>query len=421
MRRENWLALLVVLIFVSLVLGLPELVALSGAALAVVPVAHLWSRWSLRRVSYQRRFSERRAFPGEVVEITVGLRNEKLLPLSWLTVTDTWPLGVALLDRELATSPNKLVGYLSHAFAIRGREGVQRRYHLRCVARGFYAFGPARLVSGDLFGLFEQERWDDQRDWLIVYPELRDLVELGLPPKEPFGETRADLRIFEDPSRAVGVRDYQPEDSFRHVHWKASARRQALQVKVYEPTTSFNLIVFLNVATFARYWEGVDPEKLERAISVAASIANYAAAERYVVGLVANGSVPGSDQAVKVPAGRSPYQLMHVLEALAAVTSFSTTSIEHLLLSESPRLPWGATLVVVTTVVTEPLLTTLVRLRDVGRRLVLISLAQEPLKQELPGILTYHLPGSEASQGAPPPKARPAEGTAVPAAIPAAG
>jgi uncharacterized protein (DUF58 family) len=404
MRRQNWLALVALLVAISLVLGLPELLALSGAALAVVPVAQLWSRWSLRRVRYRRAFSERRAFPGEIVEVTVGLANDKPLPLSWLTVTDTWPADLALLDRELSTLPHKRVGTLRHAFALRGRERARRTYRVQCRARGFYGFGPAHLASGDLFGLFEQQRWDDGRQWLIVYPTVRDLVSLGLPPKDPFGETRAHQRIFEDPSRAVGVRDHQPEDGFRHVHWKATARRQTLQVKVYEPTTSFSLIVFLNVATYARHWEGVDPERLERAISVAASIASYAAGQRYVLGLVANGTVPGSDQALKVPPGRSPYQLMHVLEALAAVTPFATTSLERLLLAESPRLPWGATLVVVTAVLTDELLSTLIRLRDGGRRLVLVSLAQEPPKQELPGILVHHLPGGGALEaGAPGP------------------
>ena len=40
-----------------------------------------------------------------------------------------------------------------------------------------------------------------------------------------------------DPLRTVGVRDYHPEDSFRHLHWKATARAQQLQVRVFEPTT----------------------------------------------------------------------------------------------------------------------------------------------------------------------------------------
>jgi len=51
--------------------------------------------------------------------------------------------------------------------------------------------------------------------------------------------------------------------------------------------------------------------------------------------------------------------------------------------------------VVVTAIVSEELVATLLRLRDVGRRLVLISLDQEPPGRELEGILSYHLPGVE--------------------------
>ena len=40
--------------------------------------------------------------------------------------------------------------------------------------------------------------------------------------------------------RTVGVRDYRPGDSPRRLHWKATARApgQALQVKLFEPTTT---------------------------------------------------------------------------------------------------------------------------------------------------------------------------------------
>ena len=112
---------------------------------------------------------------------------------------------------------------------------------------------------------------------------------LGFPPKEPLGETKAAWRIFEDRVRPLGVREHQPGDSFRDVHWKASARRQDLQVKIYEPTTSHNLVLFLNVATFARHWHGIDPVRLEKTIGVAASIASHAVDQRMIVGLIANG------------------------------------------------------------------------------------------------------------------------------------
>jgi hypothetical protein len=75
------------------------------------------------------------------------------------------------------------------------------------------------------------------------------------------------------------------------------------------------------------------------------------------------------------------------------VTSFATLTIHALLRRESPRLPWGATLVTVTATVTEELATTILHLRDAGRRMALVSLADED-PPELDGVATYHLPPS---------------------------
>ena len=136
---------------------------------------------------------------------------------------------------------------------------------------------------------------------------------------------------------------------------------------------------------------GVLPDVLERAVSIAASIANYAAEHRWTFGLLSNG-VPRSDQPLKVLPGRSPDQLVHVLEALAAVTSFATSSIEVLLRAESPRIPLGATLVLVSAVVSDEILATLIQLKEAGRRVVLVSLAEEQPPADLPGIIVHHLP-----------------------------
>jgi uncharacterized protein (DUF58 family) len=139
------------------------------------------------------------------------------------------------------------------------------------------------------------------------------------------------------------------------------------------------------------------PEVLEEAVSLAASIASYGVTEKYQVGLLANGSVPGSDQPLKVLPSRDPQQLTRILEALAAVTGFATLSIERMLTAESPRLPWGATLLLVTATVYDELLATLLRLRDAGRRLVLISLSADCPLPTRPQSAAGHASGEAGS------------------------
>jgi uncharacterized protein (DUF58 family) len=397
MFNKAWIQLALVLIPLALLFDVQALLAISILLLTVVPAAWWWNRRSLNQVNYERQLSERRAFPGEVVDLTLRVTNHKLLPLGWLSAEDQWSMALPLEEGTLFASPSGQMGLFRSAFSLRPYERVGRRFRIRCTRRGFYPFGPVRLSSGDIWGLFRHSQTLGHLDWLVVYPQVLPLEVLGFPPKEPLGETKATWRIFEDPSRAVGIRDHRPEDGFRRIHWKASARRQELQVKVYEPTTSHNLVIFLNVATFAKHWEGTRPVLLEQTIAVAASIASHSVDARYLVGLMANGSIPHSDQPIKVLPSRRPDQLARVLEALAAVTSFTTSTIETLLLAESARLPWGSTLVVVTAVVTEDLLSALVHLNNVGRRLVVVSLEDENTSYQFlpPEILVHHLPADK--------------------------
>jgi uncharacterized protein (DUF58 family) len=397
MFNKAWIYLALLLIPVGLAFDVPAVLTLSALLLTVVPVAWWWDRRSLGSVIYERVLGERRAFPGEVIDLTLRVTNRKLLPLSWLSIEDQWSRALPLTEGTLFPSVSGRSGVFRTAFSLRWFERVSRRLQIQCTRRGYYPFGPVRLSSGDLWGLFRHDVALDYLDWLIVYPQVLPLDALGFPTKEPLGERTAAWRIFEDPNRVVGIRDHRPEDGFRHIHWKASARRQELQVKSYEPTTSHNLIVFLNIATFTRHWEGTNPLLLEQAIAVAASIAGHAARDRFLVGLLANGTIPHSDQSIKVLPSRRPDQLARILEALAAATSFTTSTIEALLLAESPRLPWGATMVVVTPVVSDDLLSVLTHLHRVGRRIVFVSLEDKPSRSyDLPpGVLVYHLPASE--------------------------
>jgi len=407
MFNESWIALSIIISVLGLLLRQPPLLAVASLLLTVSGVSWAWSRCSLRGVEYGRKFSEWRVFQGEELDLIVRVTNRKLLPLSWLRVDDQVPADLALLEGKVLPSSQPEIGHLSNLFALRWYERVNRRYRLKPHRRGFYAFGPVQMRSGDFFGLFQRRQTLQQRDWLIVYPKVRPLAELGLPTKDPFGESKAWQRIFEDPSRTIGVREYQPEDSFRRIHWKASARLQKFQSRLYEPTTSQQLVIFLNVATFPKPWQGIVPDVLEEAVIVAASIASYGVEQKYQVGLLANGSVPGSDQPLKVLPSRDPQQLIRILEALAAVTGFATSSIEQMLNSESPRLSWGATLLLVTATVYDDLLANMLRLRDAGRRLVLVSLSEDCPDLADQGIRTYVLSGTAGVDFRPPARKSP--------------
>ncbi len=401
-ERENsifsdaWVPLAVLFIIIGFFADRNSaLLALGFALLSIVWVSTIWKNLSLFGVTYEREFDRTRVFPGEPIELTVKVGNDKLLPLTWLQFRDELPIAI---ESELAISQvtSEITGKytLQNTFSLYGRESSQRTVTLRFPKRGYYNLGPVSYESGDIFTLFTIERTHQHIDNLIVYPQIFPLEELDLPPKEPFGDIRVHQSLFTDPIKTQGVRDYQYGDRFRDVHWKASARRGYLQTKVYDPSVGMTIAVFLNVATMEKHWMGFDPEKLERAISVAGSICNFGIQQDWGVGVYANGSVPGSDQPIRVPPSRSPNQLGNTLEALAAVTEFATGSVERMMLRESPSIPWSGTIVLVTAVVTDEILVALVRLKEAGRRIVLLSLADEPPPKGLGNLITYHIPAT---------------------------
>src|SRR5207237_5689711 len=122
-----------------------------------------------------------------------------------------------------------------------------------------------------------------------------------------------------DPLRIRSVREYAQGDSPRYVHWKATARRGTLQTKLFEPAATPQLFIFCNQDTFIHIREGINSDTLELTITVAASLANHALNEGYMVGLQVNVAAISSDRQIKLPPSRDPGQFTRILESLARV------------------------------------------------------------------------------------------------------
>lgn len=360
--------------------------------LTVYGLIWLWWKLSFVGVSSRLELSEIRAFEGEDVELRIITTNRKYLPVFWLNTAYAIPAGIILKELDLAVEPSSQRGHLRSYWSLSPWQTVVRRHVIACKERGYYQIGPGTLITGDPVGFFSGQLDLPQTFELIIYPKVYPLAPLVLPARQPFGEFRSVGRLFEDPMRTIGVREWQMGDSQRRIHWKATAKHQALFSRVYEPAEEEKIMIFLNIATLEKFWHGYIPELQEQAIRVASSLAYELSEKRLPIGLIANGRLYRREQSIKLLPGRSPDQLMLILELLAGVTSFATSSIEDLLVAEAPGIPWGTTLVLITAVTHDALLATLLDLAAAGRPIVLISLADQPPADFLPQIVVYHLP-----------------------------
>ncbi len=387
--RFGLLALLAVLLLAAWH-GQLVIVVLLGLILAAAGTAKLWSRLSLVGVSCQRALSANRAFPSEAIELKVRLVNRKLLPLPWVQVDAEIPTPLTPTDATLPPADRPGCQFLSHAASLLWYSSISWRYRLLCRKRGCYTLGPPVVSSGDIFGFYPRSAIQSVKEEVVVYPRLYPVSHLGIPSLYPMGEAPAERRIFEDPTRTIGVRDYTPHDSLRHVHWKASARRQNLQIKVFEPSTTLKAALFLAVDSFPDYKASHDDD-FELGVSTAASVANYAIQQRSSVGLFVNTRLPASGQPLKILPGGGTNQLVNMLEALARVTAAASTPFSDFLQEEWGRLPWGTTLVLIFSQPPAALPALVVSLKAAGYKVLVLQIGENNHNIIVPDVAWYYI------------------------------
>ncbi|MGD8397294.1 MAG: DUF58 domain-containing protein [Anaerolineae bacterium] len=337
------------------------LYALSG----IYALGRVWARRSVDAVAVERRH-DRRVFLGESFRVAVEVRNEGWLPVLWMRLSDTVPAQLTP-----ATPFRRII-------SLGPKERLQLEYRLVGRRRGYYPMGPFVTQGGDLLGTMTHEASQGAGGAVVVYPKIVPLHDLGLPSQMPFGALSSHKRLFEDPSRIQGVRDYQPGDSPRHMDWKTSARLGALQVRRYEPAIALETAIFLNLSA-EEYPQACIHQAPELGIVVAASAAVRLGEMRQAVGLVSNGrdplaAEPGFMPALPLRKGR--HHLTNLLELLARIEiareGESPVPFRDLLIQKSLALPWGSTVLAITSRETEGLVDALLALRRRGLAVILV-------------------------------------------------
>jgi uncharacterized protein (DUF58 family) len=382
-----WTALLLLLFVIALFMD-RGLLAVFALILAVATGATtLWARYCLAKVAYRRYFGTRHLSFGEETTLTLEFENAKPLPLAWLLVREEFPDDVALLTGELQQNTPGDPATLVTLLALRWYERVSRTHRIQGIRRGRFQFGPAELSSGDVFGYQRQVVEDPHVDEILVYPKIVPVEALSLPVARPMGEWVASRRVTYDPLRFATVREYVPGDNPRHIHWRATARTTLLQVKEFDPSDTLALMMAIDVQTTARSYEYV-PDDLEFVISAAASVALYALDEGHMVGMCANALTREANTWSRIAPGRHVNQANVLLSAMAALGPFRGQPLASMLCEIMPELPYGATVIAVTSQPNEAVYESLANLQDAGHRVLLLTVGREPI--DMPSQIPHH-------------------------------
>ncbi|WP_303783393.1 DUF58 domain-containing protein [Azovibrio restrictus] len=335
--RLTVLALLTLMAYVAAVNhGRGLLWGLASLFLAALVTGLLWPRWLLHRLEISRRIP-RRAAEDEEIELAIRVRNPGLLPRYLVEVADRLPF-VGAASGPLSREP-VLLGQLG---SIGGGQEETLSLRVRAEKRGRYAVGPVQLQSAFPLGLAQISRGSaDSRASLIIYPSLFAIEALplrGCPRLIHRGERS--LPHGAGSSEYRSLREYQPGDPPRHIHWPSSARSNRLMVREFEPLAAAALAIALDCHPGAQAGEG-RRSTFELMVKVAASLARFATEQGLPLRLLGAGNGPEQER----QSGDAHFQLL--LETLAQVDFAPLPAPDYasLLIQQSASAEPGETLV----------------------------------------------------------------------------
>jgi uncharacterized protein (DUF58 family) len=150
-------------------------------------------------------------------------------------------------------------------------------YHLYPPRRGDFRFGELHLRWESVLGLLRRQATFPASADVKVYPNLADVKKYDLLLRKN--------RLWEMGLRSVRVRgrgtdftrlrEYQPDDEYRHINWKATARRGRPISTEFEIERAQNLVALIDVGRMMRSPVG-DVAKMDYAINAVLLLAYVA-------------------------------------------------------------------------------------------------------------------------------------------------
>jgi uncharacterized protein (DUF58 family) len=262
---------LALLLFFAYLTAIRPAFAIAYALGMLFVLTWAWPKLAARGITVERTLDAGTPTVGEPFEETFSIRKTGRTPAPWVEVAD--------LSRLRDYQPGRVISLGKETVTWRAR-GVYRQ-------RGWVTFGPTRVRVSEPFGLFTEDRRDNQKNQVLVYPRVWPMPQLLMPASLHAGTAQRFGNWADYPPETGGVREYAPGDSFGRIHWPLSQKHEQLMSKTFEQPLTADLWVVLDLNRTVHFGEG-EESTLEYAVSLAASVALQVHSRGRRVGLIVN-------------------------------------------------------------------------------------------------------------------------------------
>ena len=238
MHLSNRLLIFLLPVAVPIVLSsvAPSLLFLGGAyvvVLFVVSAVDYVTNPLLKRVEVHREMNSKFSLGVENV-VTLKVINRS-----------RYPLKVRLKD----DFPNEfLFDAVVHDCSVSPMDHVDISYRLTPLRRGIYQFVDIHLRCQGTLGLVVRQRRVSAATEIKVYPNLQAVRQYELLVKRGMLHQIGlkNSRRFGEGTEMERLREYSPDDDFRRIDWKATARQRKPIVREFETERSQDVVIMLD-------------------------------------------------------------------------------------------------------------------------------------------------------------------------------
>jgi len=264
--RQGWIYILgiVIVALAAINTGNNLLFLILACLIASILMSGILSSVTLAGVEMDLRLPQH-IFARQTVRSVVELNNEKLtLPSFSLRVEGVQKKGASA--GTLMETPVYFPYLPKH-------DSVKQAVPLQFPRRGVYRQEAFRIVTSFPFGFLQKARRLDLVSEALVYPSVEatsDFLEVM------FGIQGAIESLAKGRGQDLyALRDYQPTDNLRHVHWKASARSGSLMVREFAREDDSRVVLVFDPHSAAAQADAgtKEKERFEEAVRLCAAIA----------------------------------------------------------------------------------------------------------------------------------------------------
>jgi uncharacterized protein (DUF58 family) len=232
--------------------------------------------------------------------------------------------------------------------------------------RGIYNFGQLEAEVQDLLGMIKFNYKCNKELIIKVYPKVYDIKMRQFYGKDIYLNKKDKISRNEDPFTPRDVREYRAGDSLKRVHWKVSAKHNALYVKNYDTISGIDTALFIDMNR-KNYNYDTNGLVEENIVDISVSIIKHLIANKINLNIYLN----NQDNHSEFIADENGVNIF--IESIIKVKSDGATLINDFILDNIHKLSKVSQIIIVTSTVTSALKSCLLSLKNKGYNISVVT------------------------------------------------